>query len=92
MNKKNIAAFLLFSSVSLAYAECDLSEFRWDCDLITQKKPVPGATSMVSCGFAHGYLSKEQYRIMARNLREHINMALYINGEYVDSPCLQGQR
>lgn len=73
-------------------AECDLSAFRWDCDMQTQEKPKTGATSLFYCGESYGYLSQEQYAHLIHNQRAGINMLLQINGEYVDSPCIAASR
>ncbi|MCX7116892.1 MAG: hypothetical protein NTW94_03120 [Legionellales bacterium] len=90
-NMNRIMIFTLFST-HLAWADCDLTHFRWDCDIPLKIRPSHHATALVYCGNDFGYVTKRQYDIMANYQRADVNMILTVNGEYVTSPCVPGRR
>lgn len=90
-HQKGLCLVLLLVA-SCAQANCDLSRFRWGCDLRIHAKPTQHAKSLVYCGTSYGYVTEHDYEVLSRYQRTSVNMVLKINGEYVDSPCVPSTR
>lgn len=92
MKKWSLVVILSALPVSLAFANCDLTQFRWGCDIPLNIRPSLHVSSLVYCGNTYGYVTQAQYDVLTRYQRANVNMILTINGEYVDSPCIADRR
>lgn len=81
-------ATLLMVSTNLVAANCDLTEFSWDCEIPVGLKEQPGKSSIFFCGNSYGYLTHHQMDVLSRYRRASVNMVMKINGQYVDSQCV----
>lgn len=75
-----------------AFAYCDLTQFRWDCDIPLHTKPTKAAHSLVYCGQAIGYITQAQYAVLERYQRADVNMDLNFRGEHFEGPCIPAGR
>lgn len=87
-----VALVTLPITTALAIGNCDLTDFRWECDTPFKTRPTPHASSLVYCGNIIGYVTEEEYNQLMRYQRADVNMILTVNGEYVDSPCIPNRR
>lgn len=87
-----LTLFLLSIQSVFAFPNCDLTRFRWECDLPVKPSPSKAVYSLVYCGNSYGYVDQATYNQLVRYQRASVNMILTINGDYVDSPCVPAGR
>ena len=92
MKKFYLVALLILAPFCTVNANCDLTRFRWDCDIPIKATKSKGANALVYCGNSYGYITQRQYEILSRYHRRSVNMVLKINDEYIDSPCVPDRR
>ena len=93
MKKQSVyMAFAFMTFTGIGFANCDLTRFRWACDLPVQVKPTRATHSLVYCGNVPMVLSTADYDRMIHEQRSDLNMTLTINGEYITSPCVPAGR
>jgi hypothetical protein len=78
---------LLFSATLFAKEICDLSAFKWDCDLKAKVMPKKHYKNLVYCGDTLVAISNNSRNTLGEYNHANVNMVLTVNGEYVDSPC-----
>lgn len=83
---------LMLLPLSTAMANCDLTRFRWECDLPMKLQPSPSAHSLVYCGMTFGYLTQREYEILSRYHRRSVNMVLKVDGEMIEAPCIPADK
>ena len=87
-----LVAMGLIAWVTPALANCDLTRFRWGCDLLADITAKPYVSSLVYCLNTPLFVSQEQYDLLLRYQRANVNMNVLLNGEFVEGPCLPGRR
>ena len=92
MNRMLFLGIVFVVLSNLAYAQCDLTQFRWECEVDAHKKPTKSTPSLVYCGNSQVYVTREAYDLLVRYHRANVNTVLTINNEYSDSPCVPAGR
>lgn len=92
MKRIAILFMLSYASYGFSTANCDLSKFKWDCDLPMKVKPSRAHQSLVYCGDLRGYLSPTEFQVLNHYYRRDVNMVLRVNGEYIEAPCVPIRR
>jgi len=82
-----ILLFIVLPINCLSAKNCDLTRFKWDCDIPMKVTPSRTDQSLVYCGSLRGYITPSDFQILNSYYRRDVNMVLKVNGEYVDSPC-----
>lgn len=86
--KKCLLLSMFVATVAIAQ-ECDLSQFRWECELpVGKPHPTRYRQSAVSCGGIVMFVTPWQYEEIVHNRALDINMVLKVNDEYFTGPCV----
>ena len=87
--KKYILLFGILGALSCFAQNCDLSEFRWECELpVGKPHPSMYRTSAVSCGGIVMFVTPWQYEKIVHNRALDVDMVLKVNDEYFSGPCV----
>ena len=92
MLKLGMILLCLAIPIQASFAFCDITEFRWECDLLATKKPSDGQLSLIYCNKTPLYVQPSQYEMIKRYQRADINMVLRVNDEFVTGPCVPAGR
>lgn len=87
---KSIVLWIML--IGNSFASCDLTEFRWECELRPQRMPSHAVKSLVYCANANLYLSQAQYDLLNRYQRANVNFMLNYKGNYIQGPCILADR
>lgn len=79
--------FWLLVIPNLFASNCDLTKFKWDCDLKPSIIAKKNKSSLFYCGNSYAYLTPKQLAILSAYQRAAINVVLKINNQYITSPC-----
>ena len=88
MKKYLLGVLLLAAPITIALANCDLTQFRWPCEMPVQPKPSRGALSVIDCDGTNVYVTKAEYEEIMRYQRASVFLTMKVNGEWVSSPCV----
>ena len=86
---KRILVTVLISSfwTGNVLANCDLSRFRWECELPVKSKTEGSSNYYVDCGGTPVGVTQGQHTILKRYHNRSIVTVLEYNGEVVDALC-----
>lgn len=82
---------LITPLVAFSLINCDLTEFRWLCEIPVQAHATHHTPSVVDCDGTLVFITPSQYEVLMRYQRASVNMVLNVNGEYISSPCVPAQ-
>jgi hypothetical protein len=77
--------------VTPVFADCDLLQFHWSCNLPVQEKPIGDQSYLVYCRNTPVYVSKAVYEEVIRYQRANVNMDLRTDDEFIEGPCVPGR-
>lgn len=82
---KSIGYLLLIIPLSL-WANCDLSTYRWQCNITPKLSPARNLVT-VFCNGTPVFITRHQRNILNRYAQSNVIMNLKVNGEYFTGPC-----
>ncbi len=86
-----IKAILLLIGIftySISFASCDLTKFRWGCDIYPKIKSKHRGDALIYCGSTRLYVSREQFNLIRHYQSAGVHMSIKVNDIYYDGPCV----
>ena len=92
MTTRILAIIGLIACGSAALADCALTHFPWGCDLPAHTTTRDYVSSLIYCRNTPLYVTEAEYDLLIRYQGANVSMNVTLNGEFVEGPCIPGQR
>lgn len=91
MMKYLLGVLLLSVPLAALPVNCDLTTFRWQCEIPVRECPSCGKHSILDCNGSNVYVTREEYEQIMRYQRASVFFSLKVNGEWITGPCFPNQ-
>lgn len=81
-------AVILCIFTQVAMAGCDLTKFRWGCNIYPKIKNNRSHDALIYCGSTRLYVSREQFNLIRHYQSAGVHMSIKVNDVYYDGPCV----